>query len=148
MKLSRIILFLFVLVACVLNASAQVGLVPRTGTFGSVPLVVPTGVTTNVASAAIAVYRDRGLAILPLISSTNASTSNVVFSFQVSVDATNWSTSTINVTNALSGTTGQLNYNLIPRTTLDNVRYLRLWQISHTHTASAFITNVTWSAFP
>lgn len=138
------LIFGLLLLALAPAAFAQVA--PTTyGTFSNVPSIVTTTATSNVLSAPITVRQGRGLAIFPHFAGTNAGTANVIFRFAVSYDGTNWSTTTLNVTNAMSGTTAVRGFENLKPDVLANVRAIRLENINNAHTASVFITNVVWS---
>jgi hypothetical protein len=118
-----------------------------TGPYASVIVTNATAPTIN--SPAVALYRGRGLAIMPTFIGTNAGTANVILAFNVSADGTNWSTTTpFSYTLPMNGTTAVIGYTNFPSTLLDNVAYLRLAYISNAHTANITVSNVTWSVFP
>ncbi len=149
MKPIRYLLALFALItATAITANAQ-QFPPRFGNFDNVPALVTTDATSNVVSSAVTLFPGRGLAVMPHFAGTNTATTNVIFDFEVTYDGTNWSTVTaVTLTNALNGTTAVRGYHAIPPDTLDNVKAIRLQSIENRHSASVFITNVTWSVFP
>jgi hypothetical protein len=102
--------------------------------------------TSNINAGVAFVRKDRGLALLPSFAGNNAGSAALTFTFDVSADGTNYSTTPgITVAFAMNGTTGVRGYTNFPPTQLNNVRTIRLRSIQNAHTASLFITNLTYS---
>ena len=81
-SISRLILFLFVLVLGMLNASAQVASTSLASAFTNSAVVRLTNGTYTAAGStnvAVDVYQSRYLGFFVNMASTNATTSNVVF---------------------------------------------------------------------
>lgn len=84
------------------------------------------------------------IAVLPHIGRTNAGITNVLFTFHLSADGTNWTTTT-NWTYGLlgNGTAGVLGYYLVPPTAIAGVRYLRLTSVTNSDNVnSIYVSNV------
>lgn len=126
--------------------SAQAQIPTHTvGTFTNVPTVITTAGVSNVNSQVLLV-QDRGIAILPHFAGTNAGTANLRFTFELSADGTNWTTTTpLSFNVPMNGSTGVRFYTNFTSSQLGNVKWLRLAQITNAHTESLFVTNVTWS---
>lgn len=168
MKTLRFTLTTFLGLACLtLDCHAQVGLNTRTGSFTNaflnsssaqtlsnlVNATTPpatTGVSSNIISQAVQIFRDRGLAIMPLQAAATASNvSSVTYTFDVSSDRTNWSTTgPIQFTLPLNGTTAVRGYTNINKTLLDNVYWIRLTSIADANTNQVWVSNVLYSVYP
>lgn len=115
-------------------------------TNGVLTVAAVTATDVSAITKPITVRQGKGIAFLPLVVGTNTATANAVFKFNVTADGTNYTTTfPIQGTVALNGTTPARGYILIPNTSLDNVRAIRLDSITNAHTASIIITNVVAS---
>jgi hypothetical protein len=128
------------------EANAQ-ALIPPTkyAAFDNVPSIIEGSATSNVVSTAINVRPGKGITIWPLFAGTNSGTANLICKLAITRDGTNWSTTTLNGTNAMNGTTGVLGFFTISAEQLQGAKELRLQSMQNLHTASLFITNVNWS---
>ena len=143
-------LMLAVALAWLLPAAAQVApFAPRTGTFDSLAAVSTNSATLTVNSTGVTVYPDRGMAVFPSFTGLGAGTSNLTFAFDVSYDGTVWSTTgPLSYTVAMNGTNPVVGYFLIPKTSLDNVKKIRLKSIANANASNATLTSVTWAVVP
>jgi len=113
-----------------------------------VPSVASATTITLTNPASVFVRKDRGMAIIPTFVAANAGTSNVVFTFEVSADGTNFTTTgPVSVTAVANGTNTVRHYSLIPPTTLNNVRYIRLHSIQNAQTNAITLSGVLYSYF-
>lgn len=144
--LKRFSLAALAMAALVLALPAQAQVTPVTvGTFTNVPTIIATAGVSNV-NALVQLRQGRGISILPSFAGTNSGAANLRLEFDVSADGTNFTTtSPFVLTFAMNGTTGVIPWTNIPPSLLDNVAYLRLTKMTNAHTASLFITNVTYS---
>ena len=99
-------------------------------TSSNLTTLTATPATLTVNSDPVTVRQSWGLAILPQVQGTNASvTANATNIFDVGVIAngvTNWTTTgPIKIITPLNGATAVIDYSNIPRTTLDNVAFIR-----------------------
>lgn len=144
-----------VLAAGMMAMVALVGLIPEAGaqiypttygTFSDVPGTIAASTTLTTNSAAITVRQGRGVAILPEVQGDAASTANLTFTFEVSADGTNYTTTgPLTAVVALNGTTVVRGFTLLDATKLNNVRSLRISKIQNEATNGVTITAVTWS---
>jgi hypothetical protein len=149
------------------SALGQVGLNTRTGFFTNAFLnptsaqtlsnlvsttspPASTGVSSNITSQAVQVFRDRGLSIMPLqVAATASNVSSVTYTFDVSADRTNWSTTgPIQFSLPLNGITPVRGFTNISKSALDNVYWIRLTSIADANTNQVWITNVLYSVYP
>ena len=101
-----------------------------------------TGVTIQVTPSKL---EKAGILLMPSLSCTNAGTSNVVFSFDVSPDGTTWSTTKpVTATVACNGTNAVVGAVNIAASALPNVQYLRLTSIETTQTNTVTISSVKY----
>lgn len=114
--------------------------------FSNMPTTMPGSSTSNVVSAAVSVRPGKGLALLTHCKGDDVGTGTLVAKFNLTVDGTNWTTTTpLAITNTLNGTNVVIDYKLFTADSLDNVRSIRLQTIQNTATNSVGITNITWS---
>ncbi len=128
------------------SADAQVSSV-TTGTLTSVDATVATNGVATITSSAVDVPPGRALAFVPEFKLAGAGTGNVVFTFQVTIDGTDWTTSSgISHTVAANGTTLVRSLYLLDPTELAAVKQIRLSQISNAANAQV-LTNIVvkWS---
>ncbi len=134
--------------AFLLLTTSQAQIVPNnTGTLTSVTTGVATNDVVTVTSSAVDVPQGRALAFIPEFKMGGAATGNTVWTFQVSIDGTDWTTSSgLSHTVAANGTTTVRSYYLLDPTELAAVRKVRLSQISNAANA-AVLTNIVvkWS---
>lgn len=119
----------------------------NTGTLTSVTTGVASNDVVTVTSSAVDVPQGRALAFIPEFKLASAGTGNTVWTFQVSIDGTDWTTSSgLSHTVAANGTTTVRSYYLLDPTELAAVRKVRLSQISNAANA-VVLTNilVKWS---
>jgi hypothetical protein len=115
------------------------------GTFAA-PTYVEAAATSNVVTKAVAVRQNRGLAIMPEFKILSASTANLTFTFDVSRDGTNWSTTGPFVwVIAANGTTLVRGYTNLPPTALDNINWIRLTSVANAATNTATNFSVRFS---
>lgn len=137
-----------VAVALAILPLAQAQVAPNnTGTLTSVTTGLATNDVVTVTSSAVDVPQGRALAFIPEFKLANSGTGNVVWTFQVSIDGTDWTTSSgLSHTVAANGTTTVRSYYLLDPTELAAVRKVRLSQISNAANA-VVLTNilVKWS---
>jgi hypothetical protein len=151
-KLGRILMVALVLMALVLaiampaTVEAQVNptTVENALTNGTLVVIAASAQSNMVASSVIEidVWQHKGIAFLPTLSSTNASTAQVGISYVVSVDGTNYSTSEFWQVAALNGTSAVRPYTNYNAQLLDNARKVKINKITNGHNASLFVTNV------
>lgn len=118
-----------------------------TGTLTSVPTGAATNDVVTVTSSAVDVPQGRALAFIPEFKLAGAGTGNVIFTAQVSIDGTNWTTSSgLTHTIAANGTTVVRSYWYLDPSKLGAVAKIRLAQISNAANAQV-LTNVlvSWS---
>jgi hypothetical protein len=144
---SAMLMVLAIICMLAAPATSQAQVTPTaTGEFLGSTYLINGSVTSNINTSAISVRQAKGLAFLPLLAGTNASTAAVTFVFDVSVDGTNFTTSSpLAFAVAMNGTTAVRGYTNFSSTLLDNVSHLRLRSIQNAHTASVFVTNAVWS---
>lgn len=141
------VMSLIALIACLFAPQAAQAQTAATtlGTFSGLPPTIATTVTTNVASN-ITVRQGKGVTISPLMSGSGASTDDVVFTFKLSLDGTNYTTLTpLSFTNALTGTTAVRGYYRFSAEQLAGCRKLQLFSIENTTSVTLNLTNVTYS---
>ena len=96
-------------------------------------LLTNTTVTANGTPFAITPNAD--LAFFPTTTGAGVGTSNVIFSIQLSPDATDYTTTTpLSLTNALTGTTLARGYIFVSRTNLYGTKWARVSAVSTTQT--------------
>lgn len=144
----RLLLCSAVLAICwfAVPSHAQVTAV-TTGTLTSVDATVATNGVATITSSAVDVPQGRALAFVPEFKLASAGTGNVVFTFQVSIDGTDWTTSSgLTHTVAATGTTLVRSLYLLDPTELAAVKQIRLSQISNAANA-VVLTNIVvkWS---
>jgi hypothetical protein len=130
------------LAAATADVQAQQGLATRYYPTGFAPagLVVTNGTALVLASNAVPVWRDRGLAIAVKLHGAGASTANVGLWLNPSHDNTNFSnTNPIQIPIACNGTNPVIFYTNLSKTLLDNVRSVQL-----TTATNACTNNVTF----
>lgn len=116
------------------------------GTLTQVPGAVTNATTVSTNSGAIRVWKNQGVAILPAFTGLGASTANVTFTFNVSADGTNYTTTgPLTYVVALNGSTAVLGYKLFLPTDVNNVQYLRLSSIQNAATNGMTIQGITYS---
>lgn len=118
-----------------------------TGTLTSVDTGVATNGVATVTSSSVDVPHGRALAFVPEFKLAGAGTGNVVFTFQVTIDGTDWTTSSgLSHTVAANGTTTVRSLYLLDPTELAAVKAIRLSQISNAANA-VVLTNIVvkWS---
>ena len=118
-----------------------------TGTFSSVPTGAATNDVVTVTSSAVDVPQGRALALIPEFKLAGAGTGNVIFTAQVSIDGTNWTTSSgLTHTVAANGTTVVRSYWLLDPSKLAAVTKLRISALNNAANAQV-LTNVlvNWS---
>ena len=122
------------------NARAQ----PSYGVFsGAFPLTLTNAQTVTVNSNPIYVRKNQGVAITPLQVSGDAANGAVTYTFDVSIDGTNYTTLTpFTYAPAHNGTTLVVGYTNWSSTILNNVRFMKLRSIANAHTNSIYVTNV------
>lgn len=139
---------LFIAAAVILAPLVSAQVYPTTyGTFTSVVTGLQTNDVVTVTSSAIDVPQGRGLALVPEFTMVSAATGNVVFTAQVSIDGTNYTTSSgLTHTVAANGTNVVRSLWLLDPTEVAAVRKLRISQISNAANAVR-MTNllVSWS---
>lgn len=145
--LAMIVLFIAGMAALMAPERAGAQVAPTTwSTITNLPTQVLGAMTTNLNTGIIEVRKGRGLAVSPYFACTNASGSNVVLNFQVSIDGTNYTTlSGLSYTLPNSGTTAVRGFTNFPATVLDNVRFVRVGTIQNVHLSTLFVSNVMWS---
>ena len=90
----------------------------------------------------------RGFSFAPYMVGSAGPSANAEFYFRFTQDGTNWCTTTTSVTNAVVGTTATRPLNLVPPTTVDNVRFGQLYQIAWQGTNSLTISNAPVGCYP
>lgn len=134
------------LILCALPVTAQVQ--PTVyDTFSSVTTGLQTNDVVTVTSSALDVPQGRALAIVPEFNMVSSASGNVVFTAQVSIDGTNYTTSSgLTHTVAANGTTTVRSLWLLDPTELAAVRKIRISQISNAANAVR-MTNIviSWS---
>jgi hypothetical protein len=116
----------------------------RLGSFSGLPASIAATTTTNVASS-ITLWQGRGIAIQPVFAGTAAATDNVVLTFRMSVDGTNYSTTGVTVTNALNGTNVVRGFHVLTPEQVLGARRLQLYSIASAGTNSLTLTGVLFS---
>lgn len=115
-------------------------------TNGTVQIATAAATNTSALSKPVYVRQGKGISFLPYCAGTNSATANTWYFFDVTADGTNWSTTMpLQGSVALNGTTGSRGYILFDYSELDNVRAIRLAQITNAHTATIWVTNVVAS---
>ncbi len=116
--------------------------------------------TTNVAASTtrtnwvvngreVRIQPDKNLVWMPTIYSAAASSSNVIFGFNVSIDGQHYTTDyPIRITNALSGTNPVKTQSVITYATNANYRTIRLDYIQNIDTNAVTVTNALYGFFP
>lgn len=113
-----------------------------TGTLTSVTTGVASNDVVTVTSSSVNVPQGRALAFVPEFKLASAGTGNVIFTFQVSIDGTDWTTSAgLTHTVAANGTTTVRSLYLLDPTELNAVRYVRLAGINNAANAVT-LTNI------
>lgn len=149
-RLRRSILDLIVTAAAALALSATAvaqTTATTTGTFSSVPTGAATNDVVTVTSSAVDVPQGRALALIPEFKLAGSGTGNVIFTAQVSIDGTNWTTSSgLTHTVAANGTTVVRSYWLLDPSKLAAVAKLRISALNNAANAQ-ILTNVlvSWS---
>lgn len=101
---------------------------------------VTTSTSNSVAGTPFDIPQNSDLIILPTVHATGASTSNVVYGFDVTPDGTNWTTvAPIQGSLTLKGATPVTGYIYVSRTNLTGLKQLRFGQVSTPSVAT--ITN-------
>lgn len=119
-------------------------------TNGTVVIIDATADQSNIVASTTVVVplrKDRGIGIQATIGSTNAATLQTGISFALSVDGTSYTTANNYwfIIPALNGTTPVTTFTNFPATLINNARYMKVLQITNGHTASLFVTNITYS---
>ena len=130
------------------TAEAQIGIVPRSASLTGGATNLTAGDPTNLTTAAVSLFKGRGLSLWFLANHTNnVGTSNTIIDLQVSYDGTAWAQPAgFAWAVAPSGTWQTTNY---PAVLLDNAKFFRINTLSNGHaTSMLFITNIVWSATP
>jgi hypothetical protein len=128
-----------------LPTEAQVS-ATTTGTFSGIQASVTNAASISPTNSIITVRQGKGLAVLPTFWGTGASSANVTFTFNVSADGTNYTTTgPLTAVIALNGTTPVTGYTLFDPTELNNVKYLKLSTIANAGAVGCVISNVVYS---
>lgn len=123
------------------------------GTFTNLPSYIEAGGTSNTTSY-IGWRAGKDLTLWPYFNRTNAGTSNLVFTFTVSYDGTNFATTpTFSITNSGNGTTAVRGYHILGPNALANawktgpgVKLLKLSSIASGDSAyTVWVTNLAYS---
>lgn len=122
-----------VCMAIAMSLPAQAQVYPTTySSFTGIQASVTNAASIIPTNAIVQLRSNQGIAILPTLAMTAANISNVVFTFNVSADGTNYSTSApLTYTMTMNGTNILTGYKLFPPTELNNVRYLKLSTIAN-----------------
>lgn len=143
LRYTAIFLAAFIIALVAPPASAQVTST-RLGSFSGLPASVAAETTTNVTSN-IQVWQGRGIAIQPAFTGAAASTADVVLTFRYSIDGTNYSTTSVTMTNALNATTAVRGHHVLTADQLVGVRNLQLYSIQNVGTNALTLTGVFYS---
>lgn len=130
-----------------LAPKAQAQVTPLTSTNAIKTILTLAHASTNIVSSAIAevpIRQGKGVSVTAAFAGTGANTGTVQLMWAVSTDGTNYTTTTpITTTHVANGTTGVLDWELIPPSTLDNVRKIKI--VTITNTPTILLTNVVVS---
>lgn len=106
-----------------------------------------TTATTVVGAPSIPVGRN-GISFQVRFGAAGAGTNPLRFTFNTSVDGTNFTTlNPIEFFTAPAGTLGIIDWTNFPASALNNVKYIRLTSISNTTAQIIGLTNATWSTY-
>lgn len=116
--------------------------------FSGVQAAVTNAASITPTNAIVELRKNQGIAILPRFVGTGASTANVTFTFNVSADGTNYTTTgPLTYTAALNGTTPVVGYKLFTATDLNNVRYLKLSSVTNAGSVGCVISGIQYSYY-
>lgn len=104
--------------------------------------------TSNYVSGPFPVYRGRGFAVSLYAVGAAGTAANAELYFKFKVDNTNYTTTTVSVTNSINGTNVYRGYTLVPPTTVDNVQVGELSSIVWQGTNALTVSNLMVSVFP
>ena len=140
-----LVMALAALAAGLMCAEAQV-LPTTTGALSQLPVAVTNATTLATNSTAITVRQGKGLAVFPKFHGTGASTSDVTFHFDVSIDGTNYTTTRpLTAVVPLNGTNLVTGFKLFAPSALDHVRTIRISAIQNAGSVGCVIDGVDWS---
>lgn len=115
----------------------------------NVTLTITNAQTLTLNTPALYIRKNQGLAIMPWIVSGDAANGAVTFTFDVSIDGTNYTTSTpFTYAPTLNGTTSVKGFTNWSSEILNNARYIRLRSIANAHTNTIYCTNLWYSYWP
>lgn len=123
-----------VLMACMAVAMPlQAQINPTTiGTFPGIQAAVTNAASISPTNSIVTIRQGKGLVVMPTAAMTAANISNVVFTFQVSADGTNYSTTgPLSYTMTMNGTNILTGYKFFTPTEISNVRYIKLDTIAN-----------------
>lgn len=104
---------------------------------------------TNAGPRTCFIPANSGVGFWATLGTTNlGTTANVAFVFDLSVDATNWTTTTnFYVAQALSGMTKQVLWTNLPAFHINNAKAIRVRSILNDNTNTTFITNCYFTVY-
>ena len=142
MKFTRSLIALAIVSLFALALPARAQLTPTTVTDSISNIITCTLTSTNVVNAKeITLRQGKGVAIAPYFVGTQSTNTGVIaFFFAVSVDGSNYSTTTIRAASTANATTAVRDYILIPPSTLDNARKIKLLTITNALANMASLT--------
>lgn len=110
-------------------------------------LCVTNATTNTINGDAFYVRKNQGVGITAWLNTTNTAANDIVyFTFTVSPDGTNYTTTTPFTNHVtLNGTTAVVAFTNWPATLLNNVQYMRLKSIGTAGTNSLWISNLWYS---
>lgn len=150
MKIKNLFLFFVLTLALTLPVTAQVT-PASTVTLSNLPTVITGQGSSNITTHTIALRQNQGFSVLPyFVGNAATAVSNLTLTFKVSVDGTNWNTTADTaLTYAVpgNGSTAVRGYKLFPPTTVNNVAYFTLSNITNSCLAGTnfTITNIVIS---
>jgi hypothetical protein len=110
-----------------------------------------TEIVTNAQSKAVTtkpftVRQGKGFTLFPYVDGTNATSANYILRCETTYDGTNWTTTgPLRFTNALTSSTAVRHSFVVPASTLDNVRQVKISHLINEHTNSIAFSNAVFS---
>ena len=151
--MKKVLFSLIAVLAMTFGASALEipSYIDKTGVFiTNASLTIPAATTVTITNGQfkpMPVQPGVGFAFQPIFTSTNAaSTANVIYNIELSLDGTNYSASNaLSFTNAQSGTNTVVGYFEVPASAINNAKWARLGSVQvTTSTNSSVLTSARW----
>ena len=145
-----LVILAFILPALTVRAQVTPNTLGNALTNGTTVIIDATADQSNIVASTVVnidLRKDRGIGFQATIGSTNAATLQTGISFALSVDGSNYTTANNYwfIIPALNGTAPVTAFTNFPPALVGNARKIRVLQITNGHTASLFVSNITYS---